>query len=227
MIFKELAGILKKGDTVTLTLAVEDAGQCRVNLYPKLFTMDGEKGEDRKALNQPLTVTGTADELDSPEFIATIQKYTASITGLRSTLDEAETSHKAAATAAKGKSSSSSSSSSKGKPVTKTPTGGAAKPSIPPKPAAPKPAAKLPARPAAGKGQPAKPATVAIAPVAADVSPLQSSAEAPAGTATKILAENPPALEAEAAAAPEAPEPRPETPDPTPKSALEATEDLI
>lgn len=174
-LIKDLAAILKKGDTVTLTLAIEDAG-LRFCIFPKLFTMDGEKGEHRKALNQPLTGTGTVEELDSPEFVETIQKYTASILGLQTTLDEAETTHKAAAD--KGKSSSSSSSSSKGKaavkPVVKKAT-------LPVRPAAPVKKTALPNRPAIGKGKPAD--------RSAGGPPASSSTEGAPSTATATAAE--------------------------------------
>ena len=121
--FNELKAMLRKGDQVTVTIAVENDTQLRVNVFPKLFTLDGENGEDRKALNTPLTITATPDELDSPAFIETLTKFSVSTNTLRNTLEEVAAQHKAAADAAKkGKgassSSSSSSSSSKAKPTT-------------------------------------------------------------------------------------------------------------
>ena len=91
---KQIASILKPGDTVTLVLTAGEHGQLSLNILPRLTprTADEDEDEDeakqRMALNQPLTVTGTAEELDSPEFLDTVQKYTASLTGLRTTLDK-------------------------------------------------------------------------------------------------------------------------------------------
>ena len=141
--FTQLAQMLRKGDTVTVTIAIEKdtestpvapgaqhlalpAGsiELRVNVFPKLFTLDGERGADRQALNTPLSVVATADELDGPTFIDTLTKFTASANTTRNTLDEVEAAHKAAADAAK----------------TKSPSRGSAKPGT--KPAKALPAAK-------------------------------------------------------------------------------------
>ena len=106
---KELLPLLRKGDTIGFTLACEsnatpgpDGGppqgaRFRINVMPKLFTLDGEKSDARLALNTPITITGTAEELDSPAFVETLTRFTASGTALRHTIDEAETAHKAAA----------------------------------------------------------------------------------------------------------------------------------
>jgi len=101
--FNELKQLLRKGDQVTLTVAIENDTQLRVNVFPKLFTLNGENGDNRKALNTPLTITATPDELDSPAFIETLTKFSASTTALRNTLEEVEAQHKAAAAAAKTK----------------------------------------------------------------------------------------------------------------------------
>ena len=101
--FNELKTLLRKGDQVTVTIAVENETQLRVNVFPKLFTLDGENGEDRKALNTPLTITATPDELDSPAFIETLTKFAGSTNTLRNTLEEVEAQHEAAAEAAKTK----------------------------------------------------------------------------------------------------------------------------
>ena len=120
--FTQLAQMLRKGDTVTVTIAIEKdtestpvapgaqhpalpAGsiELRVNVFPKLFTLDGERGADRQALNTPLSVVARAEELDSPAFLDTLTKFTTSATTTRNTLDEVEAEHKAAAEAAKAK----------------------------------------------------------------------------------------------------------------------------
>ncbi len=95
--FKELSQILRKGDTLALTIALEGEGKMRVNIMPKLFTLDGENGEDRKALNHPVSIVGTIEELDSPAFVEQLHRFTGSVTELRNTLDEAEAAHKARA----------------------------------------------------------------------------------------------------------------------------------
>jgi PRTRC genetic system protein E len=94
---KPLLEMLRPGDTLGLTLARQKDGTFIVTVMPKMFTTDGEHGADRKALNTPLQVTGTLEEIDSPEFATTIAGFTESATALRHTLDEAKTVHKAAA----------------------------------------------------------------------------------------------------------------------------------
>ena len=107
---KELLPLLRPGDTLGLSIACEtpetpgvDGGppqgaRFRVNVLP---TLDGEKGAARLALNTPLSITGTAAELDSPEFAATLTRFTASATIARHTIDEAEAAHQGAAAATK------------------------------------------------------------------------------------------------------------------------------
>lgn len=93
---KTLLPLLRKGDTLGLSIAMEGENQYRINVLPKLFTLDGESGPDRLALNTPLTITGTLAELDSPEFVATLTRFTTSATAARHTIDEAEAAHKSA-----------------------------------------------------------------------------------------------------------------------------------
>jgi|CZKV01.1.fsa_nt_gi PRTRC genetic system protein E len=101
---KQLATLLKPGDTVTFTVAIESAGHLRVNIYPRLTNLadDGNRDAVAKALNAPLTLTGTPDDFDSPEFVETLTKFTASIAGLRSSLAESEKTHADAAKAPGG-----------------------------------------------------------------------------------------------------------------------------
>jgi len=94
--FKIIESLLRQGDTVSVTVAREGDTHLRVTTFPKLFTMDGDKGSDRQALNQPLCIIGTAEELDA-EFAPTLVKYTHSAMTLRHTLDEVEAAHKEAA----------------------------------------------------------------------------------------------------------------------------------
>lgn len=101
--FAQLQQMLRKGDTITVNIAVENETELRVTVFPKVFTLDGERGEDRQALNTPLSVVATAEELDGPTFIDTLTKFTASNTELRNTLDTVEAEHKRAADFAKSK----------------------------------------------------------------------------------------------------------------------------
>lgn len=101
--FKELKQLLRPGDSLTLTIAVQNDTQLRVNVFPKLFTLDGAYGTDRKVLNTPLSLAATPEELDSPAFIETLEKFAGSTNALRHTLDEVQAAHQAAAAAAKSK----------------------------------------------------------------------------------------------------------------------------
>ena len=118
LMFAQLQKMLRKGDTVSVIIAIENDTQLRVNVFPKLFTLDGENGNDRKALNTPLSLVATPAELDSPAFLETLEKFTASTNVLRHTLDEVEATHKTAAEAAKKKTTGGTSSTSpKSKPA--------------------------------------------------------------------------------------------------------------
>ena len=101
--FAQLKTMLRKGDTVTVNIAVENETELRVTVFPKVFTLDGERGDDRQALNTPLSVVATAEELDGPTFIDTLTKFTASNTDLRNTLATVEAEHKRAAEFARAK----------------------------------------------------------------------------------------------------------------------------
>src|SRR5579872_4481206 len=92
--FTELSALLRKGDTLVLNVSRESDTELRVTVTPKLFTLDGEHGPDRKALNQPLVIVGSVAELDSPEFAATLDRYTASTNSCRQTIDDIEAAHK-------------------------------------------------------------------------------------------------------------------------------------
>jgi PRTRC genetic system protein E len=102
--FQQLQPLLRKGDTLTVTIALDtDPTRLRVNVFPKLFTLDGDKGADRKALNTPLTMVATPAEFDGPEFIETLTKFSTSVTETRNTLEEVTAAHKTAAEGAKAK----------------------------------------------------------------------------------------------------------------------------
>jgi PRTRC genetic system protein E len=88
--FQQLSQMLaNKADTFSVTVAREDATQLRVTILPKLA---GDK-----QLNRPVALTGTPEELDSPDFLAKLTGFTDSVVDLRAALDEAEKANKAAA----------------------------------------------------------------------------------------------------------------------------------
>ena len=164
---KELAPLLKENESVSLILTALPDSQFSLNILPRLGrTKDDDDDDDddnpRNALLQPLTLGGTLDEITSPEAFAAVTKFKDGVTGLRTTLDEAE----AATASAKAKTKPAS------KPAT-TPAKPAIKPVI--KPAAKAAPVKTPPRPVPGK--PGVKATTP--PVAAAAAPVTTPADAP------------------------------------------------
>jgi PRTRC genetic system protein E len=88
--FKELAPYLRQR-AVLLTVTHIEEDQIRVNLIPQKLK-DGENA----ALTTPLTVTGTADELDR-DLPATVVNFVSAHLQLRNTLDRATAEMDAAA----------------------------------------------------------------------------------------------------------------------------------
>ena len=91
--FKELAPYLRQR-AVLLTVTHLEEEQIRVNIVPQKIK-DGENA----ALTTPLTVTGTAEELDR-ELSATVVNFVAAHLELKNTLDRAKAEMDAAAKAA-------------------------------------------------------------------------------------------------------------------------------
>ena len=91
--FKELAPYLRQR-AVLLTVTRLDAEQIRVNIVPQKVK-DGENA----ALTTPLTVTGTAEELDR-DLPAAVVNFVAAHLELKNTLDRAKAEMDAAANAA-------------------------------------------------------------------------------------------------------------------------------
>jgi len=91
--FKELAPYLRQRAVLLTVTRLEDE-QIRVNIVPQKLK-DGENA----ALTTPLTVTGTADELDR-ELPATVVNFVAAHLDLKNTLDRAKAEMDAAAKAA-------------------------------------------------------------------------------------------------------------------------------
>lgn len=91
--FKELAPYLRQRAVLLTVTCVED-GNIRVNVIPQKLK-DGENA----ALTTPLTVTGTAEELDR-DLSATLVDFVASHLQLKNTLNRAKSEMDAAAKAA-------------------------------------------------------------------------------------------------------------------------------
>ena len=91
--FKELAPVLRhRAVLMTITFAEDD--QIRVNVVPKKL-----KDDENKALTTPLTITGTAEELDA-ELGQTLVDFVAAHLQLKNTLKQAKEEMDAAAKAA-------------------------------------------------------------------------------------------------------------------------------
>ena len=115
--FKELAPYLRQR-AVLLTVTHLEEDQIRVNVIPQKLK-DGENA----ALTTPLTVTGTADELDN-ELPTTLVNFVSAHLQLRNTLDRAKAEIDAAAKTAQAEARSKAKTTAKKeppKPETSTP----------------------------------------------------------------------------------------------------------
>jgi PRTRC genetic system protein E len=91
--FKELLPVLRDR-AVLLTVTLVDADQIRVNIVPKKL-----KDGDNDALTTPLSVTGTAADLDA-ELSTTIISFVGSHLQMKNTLEKAKAEMDAASKAA-------------------------------------------------------------------------------------------------------------------------------
>lgn len=91
--FKELAPVLRHR-AVLMTITFAEDEQIRVNVVPKKL-----KDDENKALTTPLSITGTAEELDA-ELGSTLVDYAAAHLQLKNTLKQAKEEMDAAAKAA-------------------------------------------------------------------------------------------------------------------------------
>jgi PRTRC genetic system protein E len=129
--FKELAPVLRDR-AVLLTVTLVDADQIRVNIVPKKL-----KDGDNDALTTPLSVTGTAEELDA-ELSPTIVGFVGSHLQMKNTLEKAKAEMDAASKAAQAEARAKSKTPTKAAPPkadSAQPTA-TAKPIEPPKPPA-------------------------------------------------------------------------------------------
>jgi PRTRC genetic system protein E len=91
--FKELVPVLRDR-AVLLTVTLVEAGQIRVNIVPKKL-----KDGDNDALSTPLSVTGTAEELDV-ELASTLIGFVGAHLQMKNALDKAKAEMDAASKAA-------------------------------------------------------------------------------------------------------------------------------
>jgi PRTRC genetic system protein E len=128
--FKELAPVLRDR-AVLLTVTLVDADQIRVNIVPKKL-----KDGDNDALTTPLSVTGTAEDLDA-ELSTTIVSFVGSHLQMKNTLEKAKAEMDAASKAAQAEARAKSKTPAKTAPPNTEVTQNAptAKPAEPAKPA--------------------------------------------------------------------------------------------
>jgi len=133
--FKELVPVLRDR-AVLLTVTLVDADQIRVNIVPKKL-----KDGDNDALTTPLSVTGTAEDLDA-ELSSTIISFVGSHLQMKNTLEKAKAEMDAASKAAQAEARAKSKTPTKTAPPNTEVTQYAptAKPAEPAKPAQQKPA---------------------------------------------------------------------------------------
>ena len=131
--FKELLPVLRDR-AVLLTVTLLDADQIRVNIVPKKL-----KDGDNDAFTTPLTVTGTAEDLDA-ELSSTIVSFVGSHLQMKNTLEKAKAEMEAASKAAQAEARSKSKTPAKVTPAKTEVTQNAStvKPAEPAKPAPPK-----------------------------------------------------------------------------------------
>jgi PRTRC genetic system protein E len=131
--FKELIPVLRDR-AVLLTVTLLDEDQIRVNIVPKKL-----KDGDNDALTTPLSVTGTAEELDA-ELSKTVVGFVGAHLQMKNTLEKAKAEMDAASKAAQAEARAKSKTTAKPvlpKPETTQPAANA-KPPEPEKPAPPK-----------------------------------------------------------------------------------------
>jgi PRTRC genetic system protein E len=133
--FKELVPVLRDR-AVLLTVTLVDADQIRVNIVPKKL-----KDGDNDALTTPLSVTGTAEDLDA-ELSTTIISFVGSHLQMKNTLEKAKAEMEAASKVAQAEARTKAKTPAKTAPPNTEVTqyASTAKPAEPVKPAPQKPA---------------------------------------------------------------------------------------
>ena len=133
--FKELVPILRNR-AVLMTATALDDDQIRVNVVPKKM-----KDGDHDALTTPLSVTGTAEELDT-QLAATLVGFVASHLQMKNALEKAKSEMDASTKAAQAEARAKSKTATRSVPAKTEVTQNApsAKPAEPAKPAPQKPA---------------------------------------------------------------------------------------
>ncbi len=156
--FKELLPVLRDR-AVLLTVTLVDADQIRVNIVPKKL-----KDGDNDALTTPLSVTGSAEDLDA-ELSTTIVSFVGSHLQMKNTLEKAKAEMDAASKAAQAEARTKSKTLAKTEPPNTEVTQYAptAKPAEPAKPAPQKPASLF--------DMPAQAVTTTVTPAESDDDP--------------------------------------------------------
>jgi PRTRC genetic system protein E len=156
--FKELVPVLRDR-AVLLTVTLVETDQIRVNIVPKKL-----KDGDNDALTIPLSVTGTAEELDA-ELSSTIVGFVGSHLQMKNTLEKAKAEMDAASKAAQAEARAKSKTPIKPVPskAEVTQYTQTAKPAEPAKPASQKPASLF--------DMPAPAATTTVTPAEFDEDP--------------------------------------------------------
>jgi PRTRC genetic system protein E len=156
--FKELVPVLRDR-AVLLTVTLVDADQIRVNIVPKKL-----KDGDNDALTTPLSVTGTAVDLDA-ELSTTIISFVGSHLQMKNTLEKAKAEMDAASKAAQAEARAKSKTATRSVPAKTEATQDApsAKSAEPAKPAPQKPASLF--------DMPTPAATTTVTPVEFDEDP--------------------------------------------------------
>jgi PRTRC genetic system protein E len=156
--FKELVPILRNR-AVLMTATALDDDQIRVNVVPKKM-----KDGDNDALTTPLSVTGTAEELDT-QLAATLVGFVASHLQMKNALEKAKSEMDAATKTAQGEARAKSKTATRSVPAKTEVAQNApsAKPAEPAKPAPQKPASLF--------DMPTPPTTPTAAPVESEDDP--------------------------------------------------------
>ena len=151
--FKELVPILRSR-AVLMTATALDDDQIRVNVVPKKM-----KDDDHDALTTPLSITGTAEELDT-QLAATLVGFVASHLQMKNALEKAKCEMDAATKTAQAEARAKSKTATRSIPAkTEVPQNTpSAKPAEPAKPALQKPASLFDMPPAPATTPTAAPA---------------------------------------------------------------------
>jgi PRTRC genetic system protein E len=81
--FKEIAPLLRQGDTILCSIALAADGKLVVGITPRL---EMENEETARIINRPISITATAEELDA-EFHNNLGTHCVRLAGSRTTFE--------------------------------------------------------------------------------------------------------------------------------------------